>query len=484
MLPVRIISEACSFAPDVILIGHSGSTSAHPVIAKITCELRRSLPHITIIYGGVFPTYHWREILRDNPQIDFIVRGEGERTTLALITALEERCELGEIRGIAYREGGVPVATAAARMIANLDDYRIGWELIDFGRYSYWGDKRAVVVQFSRGCPHNCSYCGQRGFWTRFRHRDPRRFAAELAYLHRAHGVEVVNLADENPTADRGAWLAFLHAMIEENVPLIIVGSTRADDIVRDADILHLYKQAGVARWLLGIENYDPATLARIRKGGSPEKDRRAIQLLRGHGIISMATYVVGFEEERPRDYLRSLLRLLRYDPDQIQLIYITPHRWTPLFRQIGQRTVIDADVSHWDYKHQVLSTRHLPAWGVMMLTKLIEVIMQTRPRALMRLLFHRDAAFRAAMWWYYNIGRRVYFHELRQLLHRQRKAKAAVSLVEFWGEPQDQSANVLAPPARQVARAAREGYDASFVPICAGTWERAVSGAMDHAIV
>jgi anaerobic magnesium-protoporphyrin IX monomethyl ester cyclase len=43
-------------------------------------------------------------------------------------------------------------------------------------RDSYWDGLRAVVVQFSRGCPHFCNYCGQRGFWTRWRHRDPVRF--------------------------------------------------------------------------------------------------------------------------------------------------------------------------------------------------------------------------------------------------------------------------------------------------------------------
>lgn len=100
-------------------------------------------------------------------------------------------------------------------------------------------------MQFSRGCPHLCTCCGQRGFWTRWRHRDPVQFAADIARLHRTHGAALINLADENPTSSRKAWLAFLHAMIAENVPALIVGSTRADDIVRDTDILHLYKQAG-----------------------------------------------------------------------------------------------------------------------------------------------------------------------------------------------------------------------------------------------
>ena len=72
------------------------------------------------------------------------------------------------------------------------------------------------------------------------------RFAAEIARLHRTHGVEVFNFADENPTASRPAWQTFLEALIAEKVDVTLVGSTRADDIVRDADILHLYKRAGV----------------------------------------------------------------------------------------------------------------------------------------------------------------------------------------------------------------------------------------------
>lgn len=110
--------------------------------------------------------------------------------------------------------------------ILNIDTFRIGWEFIDHGRYTYWGNRRAVVVQFSRGCPHVCNYCGQRGFWTRWRHRDSQKFAAELAWLYRNHGVEVINFADENPTASGKARLAFLEAIIAENVPLKTFGES------------------------------------------------------------------------------------------------------------------------------------------------------------------------------------------------------------------------------------------------------------------
>jgi anaerobic magnesium-protoporphyrin IX monomethyl ester cyclase len=434
----KIVEQVMAFAPEAILSGHSGSTSGHPIVAEITRAIRAVLPNVWIVYGGVFPTYHWREILAEEHQIDVVVRGEGEETGRRVVDALEAKASLETISGIAYRKDGEPFVTPPAPLIHNLDAYRVGWELIDISRYSYWGDRRAVVVQFSRGCPHSCIYCGQRKFWRRWRHRDPQKFAAELAWLHRVHGVEVINFADENPTSSRQAWRAFLEALIEENVSLTLVGSTRTDDIVRDADILDLYKKAGVARFLLGIENYDEKTLSRIRKGGTIAKDREAIQLLHQHDILSMATYVIGFEEEIDRDYLRGLKQLLSYDPDQIQLLYVTPHRWTLYFCMAADRQVVQTDKRKWDYKHQVLATRYMPPWRVLMWVKIIEAVMQLRPRSLRRVIAHHDLPIRDAMRWYYRIGRRVWPYEIWNFLFRDHYQRNGPTLAEFWGAPQE----------------------------------------------
>jgi anaerobic magnesium-protoporphyrin IX monomethyl ester cyclase len=440
----EILARTVAYGPDAILYGHSGSTSAHPVISRLSRAAAGALPEAWILYGGVFPTYHWRDILQEEPHIDVIVRGEGEETAVRLLTALEAGEPLRTVPGLAYREHGAPAATVPAAVIQDLDAYRIGWELIDFRRYSYWGGKRAVVVQFSRGCPHLCNYCGQRGFWTKWRHRDPRKFAAELAWLHREHGVEVINFADENPSSSKKVWREFLEALIAENVNLILVGSTRADDIVRDADILHLYRKAGWTRFLLGMENTDEATLSLIKKGGTTTEDREAIRLLREHGILSMATWVAGFEEETDRDYWRGLRQLLSYDPDQIQALYVTPHRWTPYFRLAKDRKVIQLDRSRWDYKHQVLATRHMPPWRVLLWVKFIEAAVQLRPKALWRTFLQRDARLRQSMRWYTEMGRRVFAFEVKNFFLRDRRVEDGPPLADFWGAPQDAEENSM----------------------------------------
>ena len=428
-----IVIETLKYGPSLVLLGHSGSTSAQPIISEITRLIRQENQAIKIVIGGVFPTYHWHEILETESQIDCIVCGEGEETIINLVEAIENKFPLKSVKGIAFRLNKVVQKTPPSPTIKDLNAYRVGWELMGNYNYTYWGKRKAVVIQFSRGCPHSCSYCGQSLFWGKWRHRDPQLLADEIEMLHNKYGVEVINFADENPSADKKEWKKFLEALIQKNLNLILVGSIRADSIVRDAEHLHLYKKAGFERFLLGIENYDKTVLEKIRKEGSIAKDKEAIQLLRRNNILSMATYVVGFGEETTKDFFNSLKQLLRYDPDQIQLLYVTPHKWTPYFEEIKDKQIIQPDQKKWDYKHQVIAVENLKPWKVILYVKLIELIMQARPIALKRLFFHKDARLRDAMRWYTNIGRKVWFHEMYQFFFKNKRQVGSIKLIEFW---------------------------------------------------
>lgn len=434
----EITRQVVEHNPDALLIGHAGSTSAHPTAMELTRLFRAELPSLHIIYGGVFPTYHFRDILTHELQIDIIVRGEGEDTVPKLIAAIEQNKELEQIDGIAFRQADEVRETLPAHTIQDLNAYRVGWELIDHAHYSYYGGKRAVVMQFSRGCPHLCNYCGQRGFWAKWRHRDPQQFAKEIAWLHRTHGVELINLADENPTVNKAVWRELCEAIIAENIRITIIGSTRADDIVRDADILHLYRKAGVERFLMGMENTDEATLAQIKKGSKTRTDREAIRLLRQHGILSLATWVTDFAEVRDRDFIRVLNQLIWYDPDQIMSLYVTPHRWTGYYRIAKDRRVIQLDQRLWDYKHQILESVHVPPWRIFLWVKLVELVLQARPKAIWRSLFQPDCAARHGMRWFTRMGKRVLLHEWRIFFFRDKLTRNGPTLAEFWGSPQD----------------------------------------------
>lgn len=122
----EILARVIAHAPDAILIGHSDSRAMHPEICAITRALHQRCPSIRVIYAGVFPSYHWREILAQELQIDIIVRSSGEDTVVQLLRALELCQSVEDVRGIAYRACGIPVATLPAGVVHGSGDGRIG----------------------------------------------------------------------------------------------------------------------------------------------------------------------------------------------------------------------------------------------------------------------------------------------------------------------------------------------------------------------
>lgn len=99
-----------------------------------------------------------------------------------------------------------------------------------------------------------------------------------------------------------------------------------------------------------------------------------------------MAAWVSGFAQETDADYWRTLRQITAYDPDQIQGLYATPHRWTVFGAQQAGRRVIQTDLRRWDYKHHVLESKHVPDWRVLLWVKLIEAVAQLRPKSVWRL--------------------------------------------------------------------------------------------------
>jgi anaerobic magnesium-protoporphyrin IX monomethyl ester cyclase len=396
-----IVRAVRAFRPDVVMTGHAGSTPAHPVCVAMLRAIKESSPGLLSVYGGVYPSYHAGAILAREPAVDVVVRGEGEATAAELSAALHTGRPLTEVAGLACRDGGRVVLTPDRPPIPDLDSHRVGWELIeDWDRYGCFGLGRAAIVQFSRGCPHRCTYCGQHNFWVQWRHRDPTRLADEIAWLHRTHAVRFLTLADENPTTLRDVWRRFLEELAARRLPVHLFATIRATDIVRDADLLPLYREAGILYVLLGVESTDAAVLRRVNKGSTPAQDVEACRLLKEHGIFSVLGHIVGFEDETPASLRAARRRLRRYEGDWLNAMYVTPHDWTPFGRQALRGEVVEPDQTRWDYRHQVLGQRHLRPWQLFVWVKGVELWFHLRPRRLGAILGTRDRFRRHQMLW------------------------------------------------------------------------------------
>jgi len=396
----EIVQRAKEFAAQLVMIAHVGSTSAHPCCLRVLQCIKAACPDILTIYGGVHPTYHDRSILAEHRQVDIIVRGEGEETVRCLVDRLVrdglQAYDLSDLKGVSWRKQGTIERTPAPSPIQRLDNYRIGWELIeDWDKYQAFDFGRAAVVQFSRGCPHFCTYCGQWMFWKHWRHRDVQKFVDELVWLYETHAIRFFWIADENPTTIKEVWQRVLEEIARRKLSIGLCASIRAQDIVRDADILHLYKQAGFVYVLMGVEAVTDETLAKIRKESSVDDAYEAVRLLRKHQILSIVDYIFGLENETFRSIWRGLQGLHNYDGDFLNALYLTPHSWTPLGKQLKDAPVIESDLWRWDYRHQILQITTLSPAQLFAAVKVVECLYHLHPHRLWRTLTASDPQIR-----------------------------------------------------------------------------------------
>jgi len=390
----KLVEEVGKFQPDYVLLGHSGSTASHKIAIQTIHEIKSAYPHIKSIYGGVYPTYADQSILRECRDVDFIVRGEGEPTIVGLIRTLENNSDLEYVDGVTWRKGDQIIANRPRTPIKDLDEYRPGWELLDWSLYKMFGFERAAGLQFSRGCTLTCSYCGQWMFWKKWRHRSPENLVEQMRILSQEYGVKLIWFADENFSADKDTVKRLLELIIAAKLDLSLNINMTAADVVRDADIIHLYKAAGIDYIVMGVESLKDDVIVNIRKNNPFETSKEAVRLLRQNNIISLTNIIYGLEEESWKTIHEKFKGLLELDSDILNAMYLTPHFWTSQGKTVRPSDIIQSDLNKWSYRNQVIATPKLKPFELFLGVKLTEALFHLRPQALKRLFLGTDKRY------------------------------------------------------------------------------------------
>ncbi|MGF1511537.1 MAG: magnesium-protoporphyrin IX monomethyl ester anaerobic oxidative cyclase [Myxococcota bacterium] len=330
-------------SPDII-----GSTCITPSIYKAqdTLALAKSIhPNATTVLGGIHATFMFSQVLAEAPQIDYIVRGEGEEILVNLVKALDEgrlHRDREKIQGLAFRTESGIISTPAQPPIKDLDRLEPEWGILDWDKYIYLPlGVRVAIPNFARGCPFTCSFCSQWKFWRTYRARSPKNFVDEIERLVKEHNVGFFILADEEPTINRKNFIALCEELIERDLDIKWGINTRVTDILRDEDVLPLYRKAGLVHVSLGTEASAQLNLERFRKETTVAQNKKAIQLLRQNGIVAEAQFIIGLENETPQTIEDTYKWAMDWGCDMANWIMYTPWPFSDLFEELADRVEV-----------------------------------------------------------------------------------------------------------------------------------------------
>jgi anaerobic magnesium-protoporphyrin IX monomethyl ester cyclase len=336
----RLIEE---LQPDIV-----GATAITPSIYKAERILqiaKDAWPKAVTLLGGVHATFMYKQVLPEAPWIDAIVRGEGEEIMVAVAKAVAERRwpeARPEIKGLAYIVDGKVYATPAAPTVKDIDSIKADWGILNWDSYNYIPlGTRVAIPNMARGCPFTCSFCSQWKFWRDYRIRDPKKVVDEIVELKEKFGVGFFILADEEPTINKKKFMAFCKELIDRNVNILWGINTRVTDILRDRDVLPVYRKAGLIHVSLGTEAAAQLKLDLFNKETTIAENAEAIRLLREAGIVVEAQFIVGLENESVETLEETYRMACAWKPDLANWSMYTPWPFSDLFRELGEKVEV-----------------------------------------------------------------------------------------------------------------------------------------------
>jgi anaerobic magnesium-protoporphyrin IX monomethyl ester cyclase len=289
----KIEARLARFQPDII--GATCVTLNFPIAVKTLQHCKAIAPHAITLMGGPHVTFTAEETMRRFPEVDIIVRGEGEETLKELVFALDRGNKLEKVKGLTFRREGTIFQTEDRPLIQELDLLpHPDRTLFPIARYLAMRVPASVLS--SRGCPIGCSFCvGYRMTGRQGRFRNPLRVVDEIASAQRL-GFEEICLDDDLFTRNRPHVLSVCDEIVRRGLQLNLYIFSRVDTV--DPPLLRKLKEAGCVMICFGLESGNQKILDRADKRTTLEKARRAVQLSKEAGIAPFGSFILGLPGE------------------------------------------------------------------------------------------------------------------------------------------------------------------------------------------
>jgi radical SAM superfamily enzyme YgiQ (UPF0313 family) len=319
-------STIAALAPDLLGVTVMPGPQLRTAI-PVTKALKRQFPHMTVVWGGYFPSLHTDAVLASG-FVDVVVRGQGETTFLE---ALDKLDALDGVPGLAFLSDSEVVRTPLRPLVDPNTLPRLPFHRVEMERYlgpSYLG-RRTTSFHSSIGCPFTCGFCAVAGVYEgRWMGIDAEPLAEEVLRQPRDFGVDAVQFVDNNFFVSDRRTRRFAELVAGRG--LAWWGEARPDTLMKSSDeTWEAMAEGGCRMIFFGAESGSDRALELMDKGGSQTGDTvlELCERSRRHRVIPELSFVFGVPSDDvagdvERD-IRFIRECKRINPDAEIVFYI-----------------------------------------------------------------------------------------------------------------------------------------------------------------
>jgi radical SAM superfamily enzyme YgiQ (UPF0313 family) len=355
----RILAAAKTLKP--VLIGFSLIFQFYvDIFGALIRYLRDNgiMCHFTM--GGHFPSLSYQHTLELVPELDSVVRFEGEATLLELTDRLSTGNDWHDITGIAYRKGGEVVSTPLRPLVPDLDS--LPYPERDACRGTMILGRRAIPLLASRGCIRTCSFCSIHVFYRVapgkvVRTRKPAKVVEEMRMLYERDHITIFLFQDDDFPVYGVVWQRWAREFIAELHRNGLVGhviwkiNCRADAV--DPALFAEMRDAGLFMVYMGLESGSEEGLTTLNKRITVEQNLRAVAVLKELGLMFEFGFML-FDPsttfESVADNVEFLRTIVGDGAAPATFCRMIPYDGTPIKDQLASAGRLKGDICHPDY--------------------------------------------------------------------------------------------------------------------------------------
>ncbi len=322
--PETIAVDVAREKPDLVGISSLFSPYHREALA-CAGEIKKQI-RAPILMGGSHVSASPLAVLND-PRVDFIIRGEGERPLVEFLKAYASGASLDQVPNLEFKREGRAVLNPLEENYPLDELPSPDFSDLDRDRYLFKG-KRLCFVTTSRGCPHQCAFCSVRTtFGPEFRRRSPESVLTEIRKRYE-EGYRVIDFEDDNLTFHRNDFRKILEALISDfpQGEVEFLAMNGLSYLSLDSEILDLMARAGFRHLDLSLVSANADVLKTLRRPHSLKKFQEVVRLAHSLGFHLVAYQILGLPQESLADMVQTMA-LLASLPVLIgaSIFYLTP---------------------------------------------------------------------------------------------------------------------------------------------------------------
>ncbi len=282
----------------------------------LTKMIKDENPERKIFFAGHHATALHKEVMEQFPNVDYLVRGEGEFSSVKLLDAIENESDLSKIKGISYREDKKNFHNPEDNPIGDLDDVAIpNRRFINKKLYHSKMSKRdnVDVIITTRGCPYKCTFCAKlTEDFRSYRERSIPNVIEEMQLIQE-NGINGLEIYDEIFTIKRKRVMEFIDAVKKEKLDFEFRIRTRATHV--DDEMLRGLSKIGCSTISYGVESGNQQILNNIKKETTTKIIEDAFRRTEKNNINVLGFFMIGNKGETPQTIRETIDFAKRLNP-------------------------------------------------------------------------------------------------------------------------------------------------------------------------